>query len=135
MSNHDKSIEETLEFKPRYNDQGLIPCIATSARTGEVLMFAWMNEEALLATLKTGEMHYYSRSRQELWHKGATSGHVQKVKDLKIDCDQDCLWATVDVDPEIACHTGRETCFYRVVKSKDGSDTVHLEFSDHGDRE
>ncbi len=112
--------DETLDFTPFFNDQGLIPCIVT-APEGEVLMFAWMNREALDLTLSTNEAHYWSRSRQELWHKGATSGETQKVTEMRVDCDQDCLWITVEMQgaKQAACHTGRRSCFYRVV-GKDG---------------
>ncbi len=115
-----KALEETIDFMPQFNENGLIPCITTSAKTGDVLMFAWMNEEALQKTIEAGEVYYYSRSRQELWHKGATSGFVQKVIEMRTDCDQDCIWikAAVDNEDEIACHTGRKSCFYRVI-SKD----------------
>lgn len=121
-----KDLEESTSFTPRYNEQGLIPCITTSAKTGKVLMFAWMNEEALHKTIETREVHYWSRSRGELWHKGATSGHVQKVVEIRTDCDQDCILISAEVNgEEIACHTNRESCFYRVVKDKDT-----LEFKD-----
>ena len=111
-----ENINESLDFSPVFNEKGLIPCIVTSARNGTVLMMAWMNQEALDRTLSTGEAHYWSRSRGELWRKGATSGQTQKVSDLRIDCDQDCLLLTVDMpEPETACHTGRNSCFYRVV--------------------
>lgn len=111
----DKSaLENTAEFQPRFNQDGLIPCIATAYDDGEVLMFAWMNAEALRLSLETGLAHYWSRSRQSLWKKGETSGHVQKVKEMHIDCDQDCLWIVVESGP--ACHTGRRSCFYRVVE-------------------
>ncbi len=112
-----KTLEETLEFTPGYDANGLIPCIATN-KQGEILMFAWMNAEALRKTLSTGEAHYWSRSRNELWHKGATSGHVQKIIEMRVDCDQDCLLLTVE-DVSAACHTGRKSCFYRAVE-KDG---------------
>jgi phosphoribosyl-AMP cyclohydrolase len=118
MDNATKDIAETLEFTPKYNENGLIPCITTSARDGSVLMFAWMNREALAKTIETGEVHYWSRSRNELWHKGKTSGQVQKVIEMRTDCDQDCLLMKVETpEPETACHTGRRSCFYRVVKS------------------
>lgn len=122
--------DETTEFTPKYGPDGLIACITQSVLDGTVLMFAWMNEEALKVTLETEEMHYWSRSRQELWHKGKTSGDIQKLVELKIDCDQDCLLAIVDVAPEPArekaCHTGRRSCFYRTLHSKDGS--IALDF-------
>lgn len=111
--------DESLNFTPVFNDNGLIPCI-TSDKSGQVLMFAWMSQEALNLTLSTGEAHYWSRSRQELWHKGATSGETQKVLEMRIDCDQDCLWIKVEMQgtKQAACHTGKRSCFYRVV-SKD----------------
>lgn len=112
-----KQLEQTLDFNPQFDNSGLIPCITTDALTGEVLMFAFMNREALEKTIETGEMHYYSRSRKELWHKGATSGNIQHVVELRTDCDQDCIWATVQTGN--ACHTGQKSCFYRVIESKD----------------
>lgn len=114
----DKNLEENLEFTPRFDVAGLIPCITTDSKTGEILMFAFMNEEALNKTIQTGQVHYWSRSRAELWHKGATSGHFQKVISIRTDCDQDCIWITVDAGP--ACHTGRKTCFYRELDPKSG---------------
>ena len=118
MSN--KDLEEGTKFQPQFNADGLIPCITTSAKTGKVLMFAWMNEEALSKTIDTGEVHYWSRSRQELWHKGATSGNIQKVIEMRTDCDQDCILINVEVqaEKETACHTGRESCFYRTISDK-----------------
>lgn len=111
----DKShLEEGTKFAPQYDEKGLIACITVSVHTGTVLMYAFMNEQSLTKTLETGEMHYWSRSRKKLWHKGATSGHVQKVEEIMVDCDQDCLLAKVSVTgEEIACHTGRQSCFYR----------------------
>lgn len=110
--------EETTDFTPLFDEKGLIPCVVTSA-AGEVLMVAWMNREALDLTLKTGEAHFWSRSRQELWHKGATSGETQKLIEMKVDCDQDCLWITVEMQgkKQAACHTGRRSCFYRIVEN------------------
>lgn len=115
-------LEEGLEFLPAFDANGLIPCITQCAETRRVLMMAYMNKEALEKTLQTGEAHYWSRSRKSLWHKGATSGFVQKVVELRTDCDQDCLLVTVKVrkpkgneDAEGTCHTGRESCFYRKV--------------------
>jgi phosphoribosyl-AMP cyclohydrolase len=118
----DKIKDETLDFQPVFDGNGLIPCIATD-KNGKVLMMAWMNQEALDLTLKTGEAHYWSRSRKELWHKGATSGETQKVLEMRIDCDQDCLLMTVEMrgQKQAACHTGRRSCFYRKVVMKDGS--------------
>lgn len=123
MSNK-KEIEEGLNFTPKFDANGLIPCITTDAETKDVLMMAYMNEEALQKTIETGEAHYWSRSRQTLWHKGATSGFTQTVAEMRTDCDQDCILIFVNVDKgkghaEGTCHTGRETCFYRKVETKD----------------
>lgn len=120
--------EETTDLKPKFGADGLIPCITMNAATGDVAMFAYMNAEAFQKTLETGEVHYYSRSRAELWHKGATSGTVQTVKDIRIDCDQDCIIATVDIaGAGTGCHTGRSTCFYRKIV-KDNNGNAVLEF-------
>lgn len=123
-----KNLEEINEFLPRYNDQGLIPCITKSITSGEVLMMAWMNEDALYKTMQSNQMHYYSRSRKEIWHKGATSGHIQHLKEMKVDCDQDCLLAFVSVEgsPEIACHTGRHSCFYRNLELSEDTKEIFL---------
>lgn len=112
-----KQIEKTKDFTPRYNDDGLIPAIAQDHKTGQVLMMAWMNEQALQKTLETGQAHYWSRSRNELWHKGATSGHTQTVKEIRVDCDQDTLLLLIDQTGDAACHTGRKSCFYRLLES------------------
>jgi phosphoribosyl-AMP cyclohydrolase len=108
--------DETTEFKPVFDEKGLIPCVTTD-KSGAVLMVAYMNREALDLTLETGEAHYWSRSRNELWHKGATSGETQKLIEMKVDCDQDCILITVEMQgqKQAACHTGRRSCFYRVV--------------------
>lgn len=111
-----KELEESLSFTPEFDDKGLIPCITTCVKTGDVLMFAFMNEEAVCKTIETGEAHYWSRSRGALWHKGATSGHIQKVTEMRTDCDQDCIWIKVQ-SHEGACHTGRKSCFYREIQS------------------
>jgi len=111
-----EAVEEGMLLAPKFDARGLIPAIATDADTGEVLMHAYMNEAALLKTLETGEAHYYSRSRQQLWHKGATSGLVQTVQQLLIDDDQDCLWLKVKVaESGASCHVGYRSCFYRQV--------------------
>jgi len=115
----DIALDESLEFTPQYNDQGLIPAIVQDAGSKDILMMAWMNEEALNKTLETGEAHFWSRSRNELWHKGATSGNVQIVKSIQVDCDQDTLILMVEQQGESACHTGRKSCFYReLLKNK-----------------
>ena len=101
-----------------YNDAGLIPCIAQSHDTGQVLMMAWMNAEAVAETLASGHVTYWSRSRQAFWKKGETSGHVQRLVELRIDCDRDCLLALVDQTGP-ACHTNRRTCFYTAVEAEE----------------
>lgn len=107
-------LETTLELRPRFDERGLIQAVATDADTGELLMVAHMNAEALERTRATGEAHYWSRSRQEVWHKGGTSGNVQRVTEMRIDCDQDAVWLKVrPAGP--ACHTGERSCFYRIV--------------------
>jgi phosphoribosyl-AMP cyclohydrolase len=114
-------LEEGSRLMPRFGPDGLITCIATEADTGELLMVAHMNAEALAMTLGTREAWYWSRSRNELWHKGATSGQVQHVIGMRIDCDQDALWLKVRVSGDGGCcHTGRKSCFYRSV-APDGS--------------
>lgn len=123
----DTRIDETAAFMPRFNEAGLIPAIAQDAETGEVLMMAWMNEQALELTLSTGEVHYWSRSRTELWHKGATSGHTQELVSMAVDCDQDTLLLKVR-QHGAACHTGRRSCFYRVATDTDGK--TALTFTD-----
>ncbi|CAN2533766.1 Phosphoribosyl-AMP+cyclohydrolase [Methylocapsa aurea] len=108
------ALEEGLAFTPRYDAQGLIVCITIEAATKAVLMVAYMNELALSKTIETGIAHYWSRSRQSLWRKGDTSGQVQKVVSLEVDCDQDALLLTVEPGGDgKACHTGRKSCFYR----------------------
>jgi phosphoribosyl-AMP cyclohydrolase len=110
------TIEETAAFEPRFNADGLIPAIATAAASGEVLMFAYMNGEALARTLETGEAHFWSRSRGKLWRKGEESGNTMRVVELRTDCDQDALWLKVEMGGTRAgCHTGRRSCFYRAV--------------------
>ena len=106
--------ETGLALDPKWDAQGLVTAVASDAATGELLMVAHMNAEALAATLATGEAHYWSRSRRALWHKGATSGHVQRIIEIRIDCDQDALWLKVEPAGP-ACHTGKRSCFYRVV--------------------
>ncbi len=102
----------------RYNPQGLVAAIAQDYLDGTVLMMAWMNREALAKTLETGQAWYWSRSRQELWHKGATSGHFQKVRSLRYDCDSDAILLTIEQVGDIACHTGERSCFHQVSDRK-----------------
>ena len=105
-----------MNAKLRYDANGLIPVIAQDWKTGEVLMLAYMNEESVKKTLETKEMWYWSRSRKELWHKGDTSGNIQKVKEIYYDCDEDALLAKIEQIGGIACHTGKRSCFYRKVE-------------------
>ena len=98
-----------------WNAEGLVPVIAQDAITGRILMFAWMNAQALTQTVATGEAVYYSRSRQKLWHKGEESGHIQRVKSVRLDCDGDVILLEIEQVGGIACHTGRASCFYRVL--------------------
>ncbi len=104
--------------KIRYNEQGLVPAIAQDYLDGTVLMMAWMNKESLQKTMTTGEVWYWSRSRQELWHKGATSGHIQKVRTLRYDCDSDALLISIEQVGDVACHTGERSCFHQVETTK-----------------
>jgi len=110
-----KEVETGIKFTPKFDAHGLIPAIAQDAGSGEVLMVAYMNDVALAETIKTGNAIYYSRSRKKLWRKGEESGHVQKVKEILVDCDQDCLILKVQVDSG-QCHVGYQSCFYRRVK-------------------
>jgi phosphoribosyl-AMP cyclohydrolase len=97
----------------KWTDDGLVPAVAQEAGSGRVLSLAWMNREALARTVETGEAHYWSRSRRKLWHKGEESGHVQKVKSVRLDCDEDVILLEVEQHGGIACHTGRHSCFFR----------------------
>lgn len=110
-----KEIEEGLKFTPKFDSNGLITAISQDADTGEVLMVAYMNEEALKLTIETGNAVFFSRSRKKLWKKGEESGHVQKVRQILVDCDQDCLILKVRVD-QGQCHVGYQSCFYRSLK-------------------
>lgn len=109
-------VEEGIRLAPKFNEHGLLPCVTTDAVSGEVLMLGWMNLDALTKTLRTAEAHYWSRSRQQSWHKGATSGFVQHVVEARIDDDQDALWLRVRVQGlGASCHVGYRSCFYRSV--------------------
>ncbi len=110
-----EQVEEGHELAPKFDADGLLPVVTTDAESGEVLMHGYMNAEALTKTIQTGEAHYWSRSREVLWHKGATSGLVQKVKEIRIDDDQDAVWLRVDVQGGASCHVGYRSCFYRSV--------------------
>ena len=120
-----QQLEEGAVLSPRFDAAGLITCVTTDAGTGEVVMVAHMNAEALRLTIETGEAWYWSRSRQTLWHKGDTSGQIQHVEEIRIDCDQDAVWLKVRVAGDgRCCHTGRETCFYRMQPLADGTATL-----------
>jgi phosphoribosyl-AMP cyclohydrolase len=111
------ALERGEVLSPRFDASGLIAAVATHAETGEVLMFAWMNAESLARTLELGEAVYFSRSRNEIWHKGDTSGQVQRIVEIRIDCDQDCVWLKVLPQGDGgACHVGFRSCFYRVIE-------------------
>jgi len=125
-----EQVEEGKELAPKFDEHGLISCITTAAQTGEVLMLGYMNAEALKRTITTGEAHYWSRSRQVLWHKGATSGLVQKVVELRVDDDQDAIWLRVDVVGEASCHVGFRSCFYRSVPTGAGDEIRELRFEE-----
>ena len=132
MANPTKSeVEEALALTPRYDADGLVTCVATDAATGDVLMVAHMNAEALKRTIATGEAWYYSRSRKKLWKKGETSGHVQRVTEMRLYCYQDEIWIKVDQHRAGACPTGRRSCFYRAVPLGQ-AEAVTLEFRDAG---
>lgn len=129
MANKPADIEEGLAFTPTFDANGLVTAVVTDAKSGDVLMVAHMNEEAIRKTVASGEAWYYSRSRKTLWRKGETSGHTQRVVELRVDCDQDALWLKVEQAGEGACHTGRRSCFYRAVPlGKAGG--ITLEFRD-----
>jgi phosphoribosyl-AMP cyclohydrolase len=114
---HDR--EEGLAFQPKFDASGLVTCVATDASSGDVLMVAHMNEEALRKTIASGEAWYFSRSRNALWRKGESSGHTQRVVEMRLDCDQDAVWIKVE-QVGAACHTGRRSCFYRAVTEDKG---------------
>jgi phosphoribosyl-AMP cyclohydrolase len=120
-------LEEGRALTPKFDADGLVTCVATDAGTGDVLMVAHMNAEALAKTIASGEAWYFSRSRRALWKKGETSGHTQRVVEMRIDCDQDAVWIKVD-QVEGACHTGRRSCFYRAVPIGQDAGAVTLEF-------
>ena len=110
-----KEVEEGKYLSPKFDENGLIPVITTDTQTGDILMHGYMNEEALKKTIETREAHYWSRSRKKIWHKGQISGFVQKVKEIRIDDDQDSLWLSVDIGSGASCHVGYRSCFYRSI--------------------
>ena len=118
-----EELEEGDVFAPRFDADGLIPTITQHAETGDVLMFAWMNADALAHTIRTGEAWYWSRSRNELWHKGATSGQIQKIVEIRTDCDQDVVLLRVVPRRAGACHVGYNSCFFRSVRQSESGET------------
>ena len=106
-------MKETWLEQVKWSPEGLVPAVAQDAGSGRVLMVAWMNRDALRETARTGEAHYWSRSRRKLWHKGEESGHLQRVREIRLDCDADVIVLAVEQEGGIACHTGRESCFYQ----------------------
>jgi phosphoribosyl-AMP cyclohydrolase len=113
-------VEEGTMLRPKFDAAGLVTCVTTDVANGDVLMVAHMNAEALRKTCETGEAWYYSRSRQALWRKGESSGNLQRVVEMRIDCDQDAIWLRVEQAGGAACHTGRRSCFYRAVETDEG---------------
>ena len=125
-----KEVEEGKNLSPKFDERGLIPVITTDFNTKEVLMHGFMNEEALKKTIETKEVHYFSRSRNEIWHKGKTSGFVQKVKSIRIDDDQDSIWVSVDIGDGASCHVGYKSCFYRSIDSDSKNNDTTLKFEE-----
>ena len=121
------AVEEGKFFAPKFDKNGLIPVITTEFRTGSVLMHGYMNEEAVKKTIETKEAHYWSRSRKKIWHKGQVSGFVQKVKEMRIDDDQDSIWIAVDIGDGASCHVGYKSCFYRSIPLGKVEDTKKIE--------
>ena len=125
-----EQVEESSELAPKFDQDGLLPVVTTDFSSGEVLMQGYMNEQALKETILLGEAVYYSRSRKTLWHKGATSGLVQTIKEIRIDDDQDCVWLRVDVQGGASCHVGYRSCFYRSIPFGKKSDSTILNFEE-----
>jgi len=125
-----KQVEESTELAPKFDQNGVIPVVTTDYETGEVLMQGYMNEEAFKKTIEDGEAIYFSRSRKVLWHKGKTSGLVQKIKEIRIDDDQDCIWLRVNVEGGASCHVGYRSCFYRSVPLGKNKSKIVLKFEE-----
>ena len=125
-----EQVEESTELAPKFDQDGLIPVVTTDFNSGEVLMQGYMNEEAFKKTISLGEAVYYSRSRKTLWHKGKTSGLVQKIKEMRIDDDQDCVWLRVDVLGGASCHVGYRSCFYRSIPFGENNSSAVLKFEE-----
>ncbi|MBH9988453.1 phosphoribosyl-AMP cyclohydrolase [Bartonella sp. W8098] len=125
MSEQKCNREEGTQFSPKFDEKGLITAVVTDATDGNLLMVAFMNEEALALSLETGIAHYWSRSRQKIWKKGESSGNLQQIEEIRVDCDQDALWLKVHVQGAGAtCHTGHKSCFYRHLKMNNGVATL-----------
>ena len=128
-----KEVEEGKYLEPKFDKNGLIPVITSDFKTGDILMHGYMNDEALKKTIETKEAHYWSRSRKQIWHKGQISGFVQKIKEIRIDDDQDSVWLTVDIGDGASCHVGYRSCFYRSVplgKIKN-TESLKMEFKEN----
>ena len=125
-----EQVEESTELAPKFDENGLIPVVTTDFSSGEVLMQGFMNEEALKLTIKNGEAVYFSRSRNTIWHKGKTSGLVQKIKEIRIDDDQDCVWLRVEVVGGASCHVGYRSCFYRSIPIDKNNSKIVLKFEE-----
>ena len=110
-----KEVEEGKYLEPKFDENGLIPVITTDFKNGDILMHGYMNDQALKKTIETKEAHYWSRSRNKIWHKGQVSGFVQKIKEIRIDDDQDSIWLSVDIGVGASCHVGYRSCFYRSI--------------------
>jgi phosphoribosyl-AMP cyclohydrolase len=127
-----KDVEEGKYLSPKFDENGLIPVVTTDFRTGELLMHGYMNDKALKKTIETKEAYYWSRSRKNIWHKGQVSGFIQKVKEIRIDDDQDSVWLSVDIGSGSSCHVGYRSCFYRSIplgKIKD-EEKLEIEFKE-----
>jgi phosphoribosyl-AMP cyclohydrolase len=125
--NNIKEVEEGKYLQPKFDEKGLIPVITTDFKNGDILMHGYMNDEALKKTIKTKEAHYWSRSRKKLWRKGEVSGFVQKIKEIRIDDDQDSVWISVDIGNGGSCHVGYRSCFYRSIPLEENKDVHDLE--------
>ena len=123
-------VEESTDLAPKFDKHGLIPVVTTDFSSGEVLMQGYMNEEAFKKTISLREAVYFSRSREKLWHKGKTSGLVQKIREIRIDDDQDCVWLRVDVKGGASCHVGYRSCFYRSIPIDSDNSKVILKFEE-----
>ena len=125
-----KEVEEGKYLAPKFDEKGLIPVITTDFQSGDILMHGYMNDEALKKTIESKEAHYWSRSRNMIWHKGQTSGFVQKVKEIRIDDDQDSVWLSVDIGDGASCHVGYRSCFYRSIPFGDNKSKIVLQFEE-----